>query len=649
MVDPLDNLTSSEQLRRLLLQEEQERIEQLESRVGDDQALKSSLGPIISDVLRDADVDLLQEEQEKLAELDARLGDDDSLKNSLIPIIADILRDAGVKDYKRLAGALAPVILQSIKTEIHNSRDMMVDALYPITGRLVAAAVRNAFKDLVDQLNKRLDSTLSVDRWRAKLKAMVSGRSEAEILLSEGAAFEIADMLLIDRLSGLLIAQSGPDADDGGVDSQLLGSILTAIMAFVRDAMGDASEQDLRTLHVGDLRLHLQVSPGAILAIKTKGPPPAGFETSLNETFCAFLARWGDTLSRSDDLESHDKMALTEDLEERFQSLLNAKQRNFKKPSKKGAVLLGGLALAAILWVGWTAYKSWSGSQIEAVAKSVIEEQGELMGFPIETRYRHDDNTLTVSGLLPSQDALTALSDGLEAALPDVTTAMLVGKLPDPDPVLNPNEIPTKDDLAASQQALRQDMQDDLAASQRAMREDMHSEISEDLGSVVEQFDQRLSSLSGAIESVEARWPELTEAKQASLRLWFAQQAIRFGEDAEFEDEARANDVMQGLVARLRDMPPYIGLRVIGYGDDLGEDRVSARVSRTRALAVADRLSELGVSPERLQAVGRGRERRLSEVDGPGSLNRRVEFELIDLLGGLSETGSSSGTDDGAR
>ena len=77
MVDPLDNLTSSEQLRRLLLQEEQERIDRLE----------------------------------------ARLGDEEALRGSLVPIIADVLRDAGVKDYHRLAGALAPIVVQSIKTE----------------------------------------------------------------------------------------------------------------------------------------------------------------------------------------------------------------------------------------------------------------------------------------------------------------------------------------------------------------------------------------------------------------------------------------------------------------------------------------------------------------------------------------------------
>ncbi|MGI9510840.1 MAG: OmpA family protein [Geminicoccaceae bacterium] len=564
MVDPLDNLTSSEQLRRLLLQDEQDRIDRLE----------------------------------------ARLGDDDALKISLIPIIADVLRDAGVKDYRRLAGALAPIVLQSIKTEIHNSRDMMVDALYPITGRLVAAAVRNAFKDLVDQLNNKLDDSLSVDRWRAKIKAKISGRSEAEILLSEGAAFEIVDLFLINRQSGLLIAQAGPDADQGGVDSHLLSSILTAIMAFVRDAMSQSSEQDLRTLHVGDVRLHLQVSPGAILAIKTQGPPPAGFDTALSETFYAFLSRWGNVLSDPDEIESRDERALTEDLEERFQSLLKAKRSNFKGTSNKGAILLGSLALVAALWIGWTFYQRWSSDRIEAAARSLIAEQSELIGYPIEIGYRRSDDTLAISGLFPNQASIETLRSDVETALPDVTLAMNAAALPDQAPDLT--GIPTKADLT-----------------------DLQGVLSDQLTGTI---DDRISAFSGKISSIEQRLPTPSELEHAAFRTWLDSQILRFGDDSEFDDEATANAVLEEIVERFTALPADVGLRIVGYGDDLGEERVSDRVSRSRAALVARRVVALGVSSERLELVGRGNEKRLGDVDGPGSINRRVEFELIYLF-----------------
>ena len=578
MVDPLDNLPSSEQLRRLLLQDEQERLDRLE----------------------------------------ARYGDDDALTISLVPIIADVLRDAGVKDYRRLADALAPIVLQSIKTEIHNSRDMMVDALYPITGRLVAAAVRNAFKDLVDQLNDKLDKSLSVDRWRAKIKAKVSGRSEAEILLSEGAAFEIVDLFLINRQSGLLIAQAGPDADQGGVDSQLLSSILTAIMAFVRDAMSQSSEQDLRTLHVGDVRLHLQVSPGAILAIKTKGPPPAGFDTALSETFYAFLSRWGNVLSDPDQIESHDERALTEDLEARFQSLLKAKQSNFKSSSNKGAILLGSLAMIAALWLGWAFYKGWSNDRIEAAAHTLIVQQSELSGYPIEASYDRGDNTLVVSGLFPNRDAIETLQSELEITIPDVAVFMNVGTLPDSAPDLS--GIPTNVDLTESQESLR-----------------------DELTSVI---DDRIAVFSGDIAEIEQRLPTQGELEHDTIRTWLERQSLRFANDSTFDDETLANLVLDQIAARFPSLPEDIGLRVVGYGDDLGEESVSARVSRARAALVASRLSALGIPSDRLQVVGRGEEKRIGEVDGPGSVNRRVEFELTYYLSdrqGLDEVREENG------
>ena len=50
---------------------------------------------------------------------------------------------------------MAPLVVAAIRSEIANSRDMMVEALYPITGRLVAAAVSNAFRALLETINAR--------------------------------------------------------------------------------------------------------------------------------------------------------------------------------------------------------------------------------------------------------------------------------------------------------------------------------------------------------------------------------------------------------------------------------------------------------------------------------------------------------------
>lgn len=610
MVDPLDNLGSSEQLKRLLLQEEQERLDRLE----------------------------------------VRLGDEDALKSSLTPIIADVLRDAGVKDYRRLADALAPIVLQSIKTEIHNSRDMMVDALYPITGRLVAAAVRNAFKDLVDQLNSKLDSTLSVDRWRAKVKAKLSGRSEAEILLSEGAAFDVVDLLLINRQSGLLIAQAVVD-DDESSSSHLLSSILTAIMAFVRDAMSESSEQDLRTLHVGDVRLHLQVSPTIILAVKTKGPPPAGFETALSETFYAFLSRWGQVLSEPDNIKSQEEVALTEDLEEKFHGLVEAKQSNFRKRSSKGAILLGVLAALALFWIGWSVYDNWSQKQIEAMAQAEIDHRVELKGYPIDVSYNNSSNILAVSGLFPSQNSLEDLRRSLEGALQNVSLSMNAGWLPDEE--FDPDSMPTLVDLADAEERLREDVKSSLAETSEKMSAVMAVALDESQDAIrqemIEALDDRISTLSEMMASIEQRLPTPAEKELAAFQSWLAQQSVRFDDDSELNDESSTDNMLNEMTNRMSALPNSVGLRVIGYSDELGQDSASARISRSRAAFVGDMLNELGLESDRLQVVGRGSEKRIIDIDGTGSINRRVEFEVFYLVESELSDEALDETENGSR
>ena len=577
MIDPLDNQTSAEQLRRLLLGEEQERLDQLE----------------------------------------ARLGDDDALKGSLAPIIADVLRDAGVKDYKRLAGALAPVVLQSIKTEIHNSRDMMVDALYPITGRLVAAAVRNAFRDLVEQLNQKLDSSLSVDRWRARIKAKMTGRSEAEILLSEGAAFEITDLLLINRETGFLIAQASSDAEQGGMDSQLLGSILTAIMAFVRDAMRESSEQDLRTLHVGDLRLHLQVSPLVILAIKTKGPPPAAFESALNQTFCDFLTEWGDALSDPDDLEGAHKSALADDLEARFQSLLKAKQTNFKAPSKMGVFFLCGLALIGLGWIGWYSYERWHVGRTEALARAIIDDVPSLTGYPLTVRYQDDEDILRVTGLVPDHESLQRLEDQLSDALPETSMALQVQPLPMQQ--IDLTHLADREDLVSVQDAIS-GIEGDLTRSTAKLEDGLTKLI-----------DHKTQAIQTSIERIKIDLPSKDEREITAFRNWLNRQSVRFDSGSRFFDEAAVSKTLKSIAERMNELSEEAGVLVVGYSDESGGEQTNERISLERADIVSRRLKNLGIASRRLVAVGRGDESRVSEETGPNSANRRVEFELIFL------------------
>ena len=116
------------------------------------------------------ETDRLEAMESKVEALDRRLGAPDRLEAATSEILVEAFRRAEIARHRELAGAVAPVVVAAIRSEIKNSKDMMVEALYPITGRLVAAAVANAFRDLVADLNERIDRTLSTRHWRLRFQ-----------------------------------------------------------------------------------------------------------------------------------------------------------------------------------------------------------------------------------------------------------------------------------------------------------------------------------------------------------------------------------------------------------------------------------------------------------------------------------------------
>jgi hypothetical protein len=82
----------------------------------------------LKELLLGSELDLLASLEERCGALEDRVGDDPALRESVRSVIVDVLRDAGVRDHERLATVIAPAVVASIRTEIKNSRDLMVDA-----------------------------------------------------------------------------------------------------------------------------------------------------------------------------------------------------------------------------------------------------------------------------------------------------------------------------------------------------------------------------------------------------------------------------------------------------------------------------------------------------------------------------------------
>ena len=733
-------------------------------------------------LLLGAELDLLDRVEERCAGLEARVGDDASLRESLHGVIVDVLRDAGVREYERLATVLAPIVLASIREEIKNSRDMMVDALYPITGRLVAAAVRNAFREMMETLNEKLDQSLSADRWKARLKAKATGRTEAEVLLQQNPPLDIDEILVIHRPTGLLIARAGGDAEtEDGADRELVSGMLTAIMTFSRDAFGSADESDLESLAFGDSQIFLRTSPAVILAVRARGVPPKRFESALDRLFRAFLGQWGATLATFDgSLGEQEESALQSDLNTRFSNLLAEKKKSFRAKSRKGLVAVVAVAACLVLWIGYTVYEDWRITNIERTGRDIVNQQKGVAGYPVTVRYDRGSDRLRIEGLIPHDFSLDRLNADLKQALPAVAstirlsapslgamsrTRTLESRLSGLDARIaalksaeDNRDVTLRKDFAkfsarlaqmedsakqiggsfaaaiasfrtrldvlakATRQADDRSLKsidaartriDELEGSVGKLDGSMKSMISSarnKLGTLSEKLERQsasttsvrstmrrsLSDLEKSIGSLNQRVRDLAVTYQettprqlgeldrrtkeltgittsmtqstdamantlrrrintlnarlaafdvkpspfARLRSWTDKNAVFFTKDNDLRDPEQAGRQLRDLARLLAAAPQDVRVSAIGYSDPSGGLVTNRRISQSRAEYIVDELKKLGVPGQRVVAIGRANEKLLSLATGDNSDNRRVEFEVIQVLAPAPRNGS---------
>ena len=135
-----------------------------------------------------------------------RAGTAERLQQSVADVLDGAIRDAEIDKHEALSQAVAPLVVNTIKYELKNSQDDMVDALYPITGRLVKQYVAAAVKDMMVQINSRLSGG-SGGGLGMRLKSIMTGTSMSELALAETQRLEVEELFLIRRGSGDLVAQ----------------------------------------------------------------------------------------------------------------------------------------------------------------------------------------------------------------------------------------------------------------------------------------------------------------------------------------------------------------------------------------------------------------------------------------------------------
>lgn len=578
---------------------------------------------------------LFRNEQEAIddirAQLEAhheRIGSDEVMRDSVSGVLAGALKDARIRQHKQVADAIAPILVEGMKREIKNSRDEMVDALYPIMGRLVSAYVSSAVADVMNQTNQRLESGLSGRFLYLRAKALLTGRSYQELAIADRQMFRIGELMLIRRGSGVLIDHLKLDDDDAAAvpttshDSALVSGVVAAIHDFAQDAFS-GNKSTLRSVDMGDETIYLRATSGLILAVIGRGKARRKLERALDAELVTLLEERASDIKRLEDEADENTPKILPVVADRLLKIqLEATQR---KPVL--AILLFGLLGAAIAsYAVWSGYNSWQTARLRDAVKSTIAEHAAFDGLPMQVEVASDRSRIQVAGFAPSGSARDDLLEALETVSGPAELSAKLSIVPSLDGFENRlSQAETQvasvtSDLSSARASI------DAAATRAAL-----SDLSADLARLQEEnqiervsIAERASALQKRIDALEAR--KIPQPENPLAR-WVQRNGLFFAEGTNYRDAGQARKVLRQLAELLRSDPARI--RVVGYADARGRPDANRKLAQDRAERTVADLVRAGVSRRKLVAVGRASERQFSIETGPESGNRRVEFELL--------------------
>lgn len=234
---------------------------------------------LLRDLILGADYNVERLRQE-LLELKGRVGDKEALLGSLDPIFTDLLERKVNNAKEDMAEILSPVMADAIRTQVAETNDDVVDALYPVIGKTIRRSVAEAMKTQFSSVNKRIEETILRSFLPTWLRARLMGVDKNQLLVHRALPFQIHQVFLIHKETGLLIAHVAAEEMAESVDRDLVSGMLTAIRDFVSHAFR-SEEQELDEIHYGDAKIILEMGRYSYLAIVVTGFQPPSFNDAL--------------------------------------------------------------------------------------------------------------------------------------------------------------------------------------------------------------------------------------------------------------------------------------------------------------------------------------------------------------------------------
>ncbi len=232
---------------------------------------------ILKDILFTEDREDIDKIADRIELLERAYNNREKFASRVDPIVEEQLG----RFVKSIPETLGPTITATLKWEIQKHKDEVVDALYPVLGKMVKKYVAQEIKALSEKIDNQL-GFISV--WKRKLRSFFGKNKEKELLLDDIAKGEIQQVLLIERDSGLLKASFSKTET---IDEEMISGMLTAIKTFVEDAFNQKN-QELELIRYELYNIHIQSFVNYYVAVVVSGAYSSKVKDKLQDVIFDF-------------------------------------------------------------------------------------------------------------------------------------------------------------------------------------------------------------------------------------------------------------------------------------------------------------------------------------------------------------------------
>lgn len=260
-------------------------------------------------ILLEQDWEDQKELAQKLEQLDQQLNNREQLEERVGPI----LKDQEEKIQREFPELFGPQITESIKKQIKESQDEVVEVLYPIIGRMIKKYITSEIQKLSDKVDEQMELAFSWEGWKMRIKAWFSGTPQKDVVLSTLIEPKIEEIHVIEKDSGILL---GSYTKTAGLDRDMVAGMLTAIKSFVEDAF-QTEVQELESIDYQNYKIILKSFQSFFIAVVCSGKINASFKDKVDDELIDFTQKVLNKARKADQAEV-DQNTIEKGLEEYF-------------------------------------------------------------------------------------------------------------------------------------------------------------------------------------------------------------------------------------------------------------------------------------------------------------------------------------------